>query len=198
MRKLLFCLALVFLGGMSWAQKANEARYEQQITAGKLFRIQLHAGDYEIVPGKDDLLVVTYGARSSGDLKRTRLEFDDKSNWNTLKITDPENSDFHARIEVPRHSDLQVRMGAGDLRVGEVEGSKDIELHVGDLNIAVPRPQDYSKVDVSVHIGDVSGSPFNIAKSGFFRHAKKLGPGKYRLHAHVGVGDLRLYASDTI
>jgi hypothetical protein len=83
-------------------------------------------------------------------------------------------------------------MAAGDLRVGDVEGNKDIEVRAGSLELSSLRPQDYAKADFSVRIGDVIAPIFKEAKSGLWRSFKAYGPGKYRLHAHVGVGDLTL------
>jgi hypothetical protein len=84
-------------------------------------------------------------------------------------------------IEVPRKTDLRIRMSAGGLSIGDVEGNKDIEVITGNLELNSLRPQDYAQADFSVRIGDVYAPLF-----------KTTGSGKYRLHAHVGVGDLTL------
>jgi len=47
-------------------------------------------------------------------------------------------------------------------------------------------------VDASVNAGDVEASPFGESHGGLFRSFKKSGSGKYKLHAHVGAGDLTL------
>ena len=110
---------------------------------------------------------------------------------NYLKIAGPK-SNFRAVIEVPRKTDLRVRMTAGDLHVGDVEGNKDIEVRAGSLELSALRPQDYARADFSVRIGDVIAPIVKEAKSGLWRSFRTYGPGKYRLHAHVGVGDLTL------
>ena len=78
--------------------------------------------------------------------------------------------------------------------MGDVEGNKDIEIHAGNLELNALRPQDYARADFSVRIGDVYAPLFRTVKSGFWRSFKTVGPGKYRLHAHVDVGDLTLHA----
>ncbi len=98
-------------------------------------------------------------------------------------------------IEVPRKTDLRVRMSAGGLRIGDVEGNKDIEVMAGNLELNSLRPQDYAQADFSVRIGDVYAPLFKTAKTGLWRSFKTAGPGKYRLHAHVGVGDMTLRTS---
>lgn len=92
-------------------------------------------------------------------------------------------------IEVPRKTDLRVRMLAGDLHVGEVEGNKDIEMRTGNLELSLIRPSDYAKADFSVRVGDLNAPSI---KNGVLRSLQTRGPGKYRLHAFVGVGGLTL------
>lgn len=83
-------------------------------------------------------------------------------------------------------------MGAGGLTIGDVEGNKDIEVVAGNLKLNSLRPQDYAEADFSVRIGDVYALLFKTAKTRLLRSFKTAGPGKYRLHAHVGVGDMTL------
>jgi hypothetical protein len=43
-------------------------------------------------------------------------------------------ANFHAVIEVPRKTDLRVRMSSGGLSIGDVKGNKDIEILAGNLD----------------------------------------------------------------
>jgi hypothetical protein len=102
-------------------------------------------------------------------------------------------NDVRIRIQVPRNSHLFVRSPAGDLTVSDVIGNKDMELHAGDLTIAVGQAGDYAHADASVMAGDLTASAFGVNKDGLFRSFEQNNPsGKYRLHAHVGAGDLTL------
>jgi hypothetical protein len=93
---------------------------------------------------------------------------------------------------VPTQADLYVRLTAGDLRVESIRGNKDIELHAGDVDIDVGRPEDYQHVDASVWAGDLTAAPFHVNKGGLFRSFDWNGNGRYRLHARLKAGDLRL------
>jgi hypothetical protein len=93
---------------------------------------------------------------------------------------------------LPKNCDLYLRVPAGDVTVTGISGNKDIELHAGDLSIHVGDPSEYSHVDASVNAGDVEAVPFGESHSGLFRSFKKSGSGRYRLHAHVGAGDVSL------
>jgi hypothetical protein len=95
-------------------------------------------------------------------------------------------------VHIPHNSELYARVTAGDVTIENVVGSKDVELHAGDLTISVGNPDDYSSVEASVTAGDISASPFHEDHGGLFRSFRKSGTGKYTLYAHVGAGDLTL------
>jgi len=101
-------------------------------------------------------------------------------------------NEFQIEISIPRASDLYLRMPAGDAEIDGLVGNKDVELHAGDLTVAVGRPEEYALADASVHAGDLNTGPFGVYKGGLFRSFHQQGAGSYRLHAHVGAGDLTL------
>jgi hypothetical protein len=190
-------LLLLFLAlpvTITWALPGNpdadERRYELRPDPRWPLAIELSSGDYQIVPSDSDSIAVVY-RNGAQEESRVEVQIASGHGQNYLKIAAPK-SNFHAVIEVPRHTDLRVRMAAGDLRVGEIEGNKDIEMHAGNLELNAIRPKDYAKADFSVRVGDLRAPNFTTARSGFWRSFHTSGPGKYRLHAHVGVGDLTL------
>lgn len=187
---LLLALPVTVACALPGNPEADERRYELRPDPNQPLAIELSSGDYQIVPSDSDSIAVVYQGQGR-DESRVEVQIASGHGQNYLKIAAPK-SDFHAVIEVPRHTDLRVRMAAGDLRVGEVEGNKDIEMHAGSLQLNAIRPQDYAKTDFSVRLGDLRAPSFNTTKSGFRRSFRASGPGKYRLHAHVGVGDLTL------
>ena len=87
-------------------------------------------------------------------------------------------------------SDLRARLSAGNLIVAPVRGNKDIESRAGNIQIAVPDPEEYARVDASVTAGNLEGDVFSDSKSGLFRKLKWTGRGKYTLHASVNAGNL--------
>ncbi len=173
------------------AQNRHERRYELRPDPNWPLAIELSSGDYQIVASESDSIAVKYQEDTPEQQSKVQVQIASGHGQNFLKIAGPKNK-FHAIIEVPRKTDLRIRMVAGDLRVGEVEGNKDIEIRAGNLELTAIRPQDYAKADFSVRVGDVNAPVFNASKSGFWRSFRSYGPGKYRLHAHVGVGDLTL------
>ena len=93
---------------------------------------------------------------------------------------------------------LTVRLSVGDIRIAEIEGSKDVQSHAGDVCIAVGDPQHYSQVDLSVKAGDLNAQPFGGTKDGLFRSLHWTGKGTYQLRVHLDAGDVNLVTSDSI
>jgi hypothetical protein len=193
MKRLLpFLLALPVT--IACAQNSHERRYELRPDPNWPLAIELSSGDYQIVASESDSIAVVYEEKNPEDQGKVHVQIGSGHGQNYLKIAGPK-SHFRVVIEVPRKTDLHVRMTAGDLRVGAVEGNKDIEVRAGTLELNAIRPQDYAKADFSVRIGDVNAPIFKETRSGLWRSIKAYGPGKYRLHAHVGVGDLTLHSN---
>ena len=109
-----------------------------------------------------------------------------------LKVTGCPNNNFKMTIEVPKSSDLYVRMMAGQLDVLGITGDKDVELHFGQLTMDIGKPDDIRSVAASVNSGDLEASAYDVSKGGLFRSFERSGPGKYRVRAHVGAGQLEL------
>ena len=95
-------------------------------------------------------------------------------------------------MEVPSRADLYIRLTAGDLRLQNVEGTKDLESHAGELDIDVGRADDDGRVDASVWAGELNAAPYRITKEGLFRSFDWSGTGRYRLHARLKAGEIRL------
>jgi hypothetical protein len=171
-----------------------EAHVERQFADGGSIQMRLAPGEYTISGAAADHIRITYHPSNtpSGPVK---VELQAEGSSASLRVRHT-GHDFHADIEVPQRCDLYVRVGAGDLNVQGVAGSKDIEVHAGDVSVDVRRPDDYRKVDASVAVGDLRAPAFKVNKDGFVRSFRRSGPGPYRLHVHVGAGDVRLYQTD--
>jgi hypothetical protein len=103
------------------------------------------------------------------------------------------NNNLQITIEVPHRTSLSIRMFAGEVRVEEVKGDKDIEVGAGQITISSIHDEDYRSVNASVSIGEVQARAFGTDKGGFFRSfTRKNLKGDYRLHAHVTTGEIDL------
>lgn len=100
---------------------------------------------------------------------------------------------LQVRIEVPWKTNLSVHMPAGEVKVEEIKGDKDIDIYAGQITISSEHEWNYRSVNASVMIGQVSARVYGADKGGFFRSfTKKTANGEYRLHAHVMTGEIDL------
>jgi hypothetical protein len=172
-----------------------QAMAEHKVAPGSSIRLHLESGGYQIQASDADKVTITYRTRSGEDLKQVHVDMKENGSVLSVYVRHTPNSNFNATIEVPRRSNLWVRLTAGDLVVEDIEGDKDIESRAGDVVIEVPHPEQYGHADGAVWAGDINASAFAIAKGGLFRSFDHYGPGKYRLHVHLLAGDLSLKAA---
>jgi hypothetical protein len=155
-------------------------------------RLHLRSGEFRIVGHSDNRVALHLSGRNADNARDLTVRFRRSDNTADLRVFGGPKNDLEVTIEVPSSAILFVRMPAGDLSIEGVSGDKDVELHFGDLTIAVGNAADYSHVDASVMSGDLEAAPFGESHGGLFRSFEKNGTGKYKLHAHVGAGDLTL------
>jgi hypothetical protein len=84
-------------------------------------------------------------------------------------------------------------MSAGQVKIEEVKGNKDVEIHAGQVSISSDHRWDYKSLDASVAIGQVDAQVYSTDKGGFFRSFhKENAEGEYHLRAHVTTGQIEL------
>jgi hypothetical protein len=159
------------------------------VTGGKI-DIHLDAGDYEVRAAPDNHIRVSM----TGKTGNATVDVAVAGTHADVTVKDTAHTNFKCVIEVPKVSDVAIRLSAGDLDVGAIAGSKDIESTAGDVRIAVGKVDDYAKVDASVKVGDLSPGPFGGSKKeGLISQSVAWsGKGKYTLRASLGAGDLKL------
>ena len=167
---------------------------ERSFVSNGRIKMNLSAGDYSISGAPGDKIRLEWKVQYAEQLSRVKVRADVRGADATISTETPSNSHFKAVIQVPTQADLYVRLTAGDLRVESIRGNKDIEVHAGDVDIDVGRPEDYRHVDAALWAGDLTAAPFNVYKEGLFRSFDWSGSGPYRLHAHLKAGDLRLFS----
>jgi hypothetical protein len=166
--------------------------FEVDFASGSKLRLHLRSGEFRVVGRDDNRISVRLSGRNSADASDLTVRFKHVADDGDLRVFGGPRNNLQVTIEVPRSSMLFIRMPAGDLTVEGVSGDKDVELHAGELTIAVGNAADYGSVDASVLTGGLEAPPFGESHGGLFRSFEKHGSGKYKLHAHVGAGDLTL------
>jgi len=174
------------------AQHSGLHSAQQEFVSGGTIRLHLEAGGYTIAPGDSENIVVTCRANSEEQLKHVKVEIKRTGASADLHVSGTPHNNFQATIEVPRRSDLWVRLSAGELVVENVEGDKNLQVVAGRIQVDVPHAELYGHRDASVTTGSIEASAFDVDKGGLFRSFEQHGPGKYRLHAHVMAGEIDL------
>jgi hypothetical protein len=180
------------------AQSTPEGRtldsLERSFVSSGRIKMDLSAGDYTITGAPTEKIRIEWKVRYADQLPRVKVRADVRGADATISTESPDNSQFKVVVQVPQQADLYLRLTAGDLRVESIRGNKDIEVHAGDVDIDVGRPEDYKHVDAALWAGDLTATPFHVTKGGLFRSFDWNGNGPYRLHAHLKAGDLRLFS----
>ena len=169
-------------------EELGKSPVEAKFASGGRIRMDLCSSGIEIVGTDDSAVRVSYYPQRDSVLVRLQISGDRAD----LRLTGCPHNNFQARIEIPKSSALYVRMMAGQLDVWDVTGDKDVELSFGQLNLDVGKAEQYARVDASVNSGQIEASAFAVSKGGLFRSFDQRGPGRYRIHAHVGAGQLEL------
>jgi hypothetical protein len=182
------------LVGSPAAQSSDAGRtLERQFASGGRISMSLSAGEYEIVGSPDGRIRLDWDVEDRDRLDEVRNTVDIRGADAKVSTDGPSNN-FQVRIQVPSRSNLHIRLTAGELSIAGIEGDKDVELHAGELDIDVIRADDYHHVDAAIWAGELHANAFNVRKEGLFRSFDWSGKGRYRLHAHLKAGELRLNA----
>jgi hypothetical protein len=167
---------------------------EQKFISGGSIRMHLESGGYTIraIDSDQPRIVVTYHANSETELRKIKVEIRPGTSSADIDIRDTPSNNFQAVIEVPRRSNLWIRLTAGKMTVDSIEGDKDLGIRAGQLEIEIPNPDEYGHREASVWTGSIDASAFGVNKGGLFRSFEQPGPGKYRLKAHIMSGEIDL------
>jgi hypothetical protein len=160
--------------------------------SGSRLNIHVRSGDVRVVGRDDNKVSVKLDAKDSEKAKEVKIRFEHFDNYAELDVSGGPKDNLRITMQIPKSTGLFVRMPAGQLEITDIRGDKDVQLHAGELIVGVGDPSDYSHVEASVSTGGLEAKPFGESHGGLFRSFHKDGNGKYKLHAHVGAGDLTL------
>jgi len=187
----IWAFASLLFVSLAWGEM-NETSLQLSVQPGQALTLELSSGDYRVEAGAGDKIVVISQNRQQSEQQKPRFGIDANGKEASVRVEAPK--DYVAVIQVPRNSNLRIRLEGGRLRVDGINGDKDIESTAGAVSIDVGRPENYARVDASVDVGHIDAAPFQIARDGLEQSFSRQGPGSYRLHAHVGTGEIKLYS----
>jgi hypothetical protein len=188
---LAFCLAILPLAAKETTGACAQT-FAADVEPGAGLTMHLRSGEIRVMGTDESRVVVTCGFRDD-DPALAHITWRQRAGGPELDVHGGPDNNFHVTVQVPRKSNLFLRVPAGEVKINGVVGHKDVELHAGELDIEVENPASYAHVDASVWTGEIDAAAFGVNKGGFFRSwSNENRDGKYRLHAHVGAGELRL------
>ena len=197
MKRLVLGMALVGLAIPTLARNtkseivlAGKPHMEFECPANTPLRLHVRSGEILIVGTDDTKMTVDLAGKNVDKIQDVKGRFQVTNNVAEFHLSGGPKNDLQIIIHVPKNSDLMARVFAGEVNVRDVVGNKDVELHAGQLTIDVDKPEEYGQVDMSVNAGEVDAEIFGDSKGGLFRTVSRNSEGKYRLHAHVGTGQL--------
>lgn len=160
--------------------------------SGGRLKLRVRSGDVHVIGVDQDKISVELSGRQAMDARHVRVRFESKGGVAEMGISGGPRNGLTITVRIPKRTDLYARIPFGEVRVENITGNQDVELHAGELTVAVGDSKAYSHVDASVFSGEVDAAAFGETHGGLFRSFRRAGSGRFRLHAHVGAGQLTL------
>jgi len=160
-------------------------------SGGKL-RLRVRSGEVHVVGTDQNRISVELSGKKAFDASNVKVRVERKDSTASVRVSGGPRNDLTITIRIPSNTDLYARIPFGEVHVENITGNQDVELHAGELTVTARDSADYSHVDASVFSGEVEAAPFGESHGGLFRSFRREGNGRYRLHAHVGAGQLTL------
>jgi hypothetical protein len=183
------------LAGFAQTETACDQPLDVRLRSKAVLEIDSLSAGLEIVGTDQEAIHLTCTGANDENARDIRIRFSGSPDDGKLTITGGalKHNNLQVRIEVPRKTSLRVQMPAGQVKVEDIAGNKDIDLYAGQITISSARPWDYRSVHLSVDIGQVRAPVYDEDKGGFFRTlTKQNANGEYWLHAHVWTGQIEL------
>jgi hypothetical protein len=193
MVRLLLPMLVSLATTLASAQTPN-GKFELGLIPGALLKLELSSGNYRIESGTADRLIIQSLAKNPEQQNKVRFGLTATRQEASVKVNGPSHVDVS--IQIPRNVNLSIRLNGGRLIMTGIEGDKDIESNAGQVSINIGKPQDYRAIDASVTIGDIEARALPGIGAGPVHSLNAIGPGKYRLHVHLGAGQIRLLTEE--
>ena len=184
------------LAGVAESKVSCDQTLTAPLRSNAVLAIDSRPAGLEIVGTDQESIHVTCHGGNEDAAPHILLQFTASQDGGKLKIEGSHvrhGNNLQIKIEVPWKTNLRVQMPAGEVKVEEIKGDKDIDLYAGQITISSTHEWNYRSVNASVTIGEVRAAAYDADKGGFFRtFTKETADGEYRLRAHVMTGEIDL------
>jgi len=169
------------------------ATYSAPAKAGMTLTIESRPAEAVLTGSDREGIRVSCTVSESSRAAEVKIHFEQTGDFGKLRVDGGPSNNMHIRIELPRKTNLKLRVPAGEVRVDQLAGDKDILLKAGEIVVSGVTASEYRSVDASVGVGAVSAEAWGVRKGGFLRNfTKESAGGTYRLHAHLISGNIQL------
>jgi hypothetical protein len=158
-------------------------------------RVESRPAGLEFVATDDEMVHVTCSIDDADVAAHIHLKFSGSASDGKLTVDSDyaNHGKLQIRIEVPRKTNLSIRMPAGKVTIEDVVGNKDIDLHAGQVAISSKQVWNYKSLDLSVALGSLEAPAYGVKDGGFLHTLKhETTDGEYHLRASVGTGEIKL------
>lgn len=185
------CTALALFPAAATAQEATgQPEVVRTFAPGGVIYLDLSAGDYTVKGTDDGVIRVTWNTRD-GNRSSGWADIQVQGTKATIRTRGPRNR-FNVQIELPRRSDLDMTLSAGELDLRDVEGNKRLSMWAGEATMQLGDADLYKRVDATVRAGEISAPPLGRSTGGLFRSLHWDGKGKYTVSASLLAGEIKL------
>src|SRR5437879_13562722 len=105
--------------------------------------MHIRSGDLRVIGSDENKIRVNYSGKNGSKTNGVTVRLKTIGNYAELRVSGGPNNDFHSKIQVPKNSDLYLRMPAGDLEVDGLTGDQAVAVHAGGMILGLGKPDDY-------------------------------------------------------
>jgi hypothetical protein len=187
-------LLLAFIGStpVVYADGAPPNPTTLPFPSGGVIVMKINQGEVSVVGVAEERISVSRQGRIRDDERNAKIRLERRGDKEATLLIDGWDDHVRYRIEVPRQSDIAIHMRAGELKVGGIVGSMDVDLIAGEMNLRVSDPTRYKAVSASVTAGQLTAKPWGTDAPGLWRSLKAKGGGDLELRARLIAGELTI------
>ena len=135
------------LAGFAQTETACDQALDVRLRARAVLAIDSPSAGLDIVGTDHEGIHLTCTADDIENARDIRIRFSGNQDDGKLTITGGslKHENLQVRIEVPRKTSLRVQMPAGQVKVEEIAGDKDIDLYAGRMRCIRQRRARYGR-----------------------------------------------------
>src|SRR5580658_854726 len=105
--------------------------------SGGQLDLRIRSGEIRIVGSDEHKIVVRAEGKRGGDSTDINARFEGSDHFGKLYVHGGPSNEVTITVQIPRNSNLSVRIVAGEVEVKDITGNKDVKLGAGDLTVGV-------------------------------------------------------------